>query len=109
MAHALNLAHLLTRRPFVFTGFRPRWVMVKYYSGSGANHWWIWDTARNTYNAMNDTLVANLSVSEQSPLPIDVTANGFKFRTSNGEMNGSGTSYIYAAFAEFPFKTALAR
>jgi len=95
--------------PFVFTGFRPRWVMVKYYSGSGANHWWIWDTARNTYNAMNDTLVANLSVSEQSPLPIDVTANGFKFRTSNGEMNGSGTSYIYAAFAEFPFKTALAR
>jgi hypothetical protein len=98
-----------TDGPFVFTGFRPRWVMVKYYSGSGANHWWIWDTARNTYNAMNDTLVANLSVSEQSPLPIDVTANGFKFRTSNGEMNGSGTSYIYMAFAENPFKYALAR
>jgi hypothetical protein len=98
-----------TDGPFIYTGFRPRWIMVKYYAGSGANHWWVWDSARNTYNVMNDALVPNLSVAEQSPLPVDFTANGFKFRTSNGEMNGSGTSYIYAAFAENPFKNALAR
>lgn len=93
--------------PFVFTGFRPRWVLVK--ATGGAYHWWIWDTARNTYNAMNDALVPDLSVAEQSPLPIDCLANGFKLRTSNGEMNNSGTTYIFAAFAEHPFKNSLAR
>jgi hypothetical protein len=96
-----------TDGPFVYTGFLPRFVLVKNYSA--VNNWWIWDTARNTYNAMNDALVPNLSVVEQSPLPIDCLANGFKFRTSNGEMNNNGNSYIYMAFAENPFNISRAR
>ena len=96
-----------TDGPFVFTGFRPRWVMVK--ATSGALHWWVWDTGRNTYNAMNEALVPDLSVAEQSPLPIDCLSNGFKLRTSNGEMNNNGTTFIYAAFAENPFKYSNAR
>lgn len=93
--------------PFVFCGFKPRWVMVK--ATSGALHWWIWDTGRNTYNAMNDALVPDLTVAEQTPLPIDCLSNGFKLRTSNGEMNNNGTTFIFAAFAENPFKYVLAR
>ena len=93
--------------PFVYTGFRPRWVMVK--ATSGALHWWVWDTGRNTYNAMNEALVPDLNVAEQSPLPIDCLSNGFKLRTSNGEMNTNGTTFIYAAFAENPFKYSNAR
>ena len=96
-----------TDGPFVFTGFRPRFIMVK--NISAVNNWWLWDSARNTFNAMNDALVPNLAVAEQSPLPIDFVANGIKFRTNNGEMNGNGNTYIYMAFAENPFKYANAR
>jgi len=98
-----------TNGTFVYTGFKPAWVMVKYYTGSGANHWWIWDSVRNTFNVVDEALVANLSVSTQSPLNVDFVSNGFKFRTSNSEMNGSSASYIYMAFAETPFKYSTAR
>lgn len=96
-----------TDGPFVYTGFRPAFIIVKDYSA--VHNWWTWDSARNTYNAMNEALVPNLNVAEQTPLPVDFTANGFKFRTSNGEMNQSGNNYIYMAFASNPFKHSLGR
>ncbi len=87
--------------PFINFGFKPKWVQVK--NSSASNHWWIWDSARNIHNPMNNALVSNLTVIEQTPLPVDFVSNGFKLRTTNGEMNGSSNIYIYMAFAEHPF------
>jgi hypothetical protein len=93
---------------FVYTGFRPEWVMLK--SATQAYRWYMLDAARNTYNVMNGRLFANNSNAEATNSDIlDFTSNGFKIRTSDAEINGSGQTIIYACFAEFPFKYALAR
>ena len=102
--------------PFVYTGFRPRYLLIKVASGStdmGAGKWCIYDAVRNPYNVTNLILYANLSTAEGNGSPyldIDILSNGFKIRGGNfGEINGNGNTYIYAAFAEFPFKYTLAR
>jgi hypothetical protein len=98
---------------FVYCGFRPRWIMIKSSSTGGTNYdWLIFDTARMSYNYIANTdLRANLTTTEggtaRNP-PLDILSNGFKVRGSGGEI-GSSTTYIYAAFAETPFKYALAR
>ena len=94
---------------FVFTGFRPRFVMVKRTDSTG--EWGMWDTGRNTYNASTSRLSAQSSAAElnQAATTIDVLSNGFKIRTADTDSNGSGATYIYAAFAESPFRYSLAR
>jgi len=100
-----------TDGPFVYLGFRPRWVMIKASSTGGAGYdWFIYDTARDTYNVCTKDLEANLSSAEDGySADIDVTANGFKLRNGNGGTNGSSVTYIYMAVAENPFKYSLAR
>jgi len=93
---------------FVFCGFRPRYVLIKCSSAAGTG-WYVYDTARNTYNVMDLYLRPDVSDAETSFTAIDCLSNGFKIRTSNSQFNGSGSTYIYAAFAENPFKNALAR
>jgi hypothetical protein len=96
--------------PFVFTGFRPRYIMVKNASTGGAGYdWYIWDTARQIYNVIGNSLVADTSDAEFSSTNLDFTSNGFKIRTSSASVNGSTNTIIYAAFAENPFKYSLAR
>jgi hypothetical protein len=95
--------------PFVYTGFRPRWVMIKGSSFAGES-WFIWDTARNTYNQMGARLLANEALAENSDQVFgDILSNGFKLRNTWGGINGSGNTYIYAAFAEMPFNYSRAR
>jgi hypothetical protein len=91
---------------FVYLGFRPRFIMIK--KTSAAQDWYLYDTARDTYNAASKTLFPNGSYAEESTRPIDILSNGFKLRTSTS-VNDSGATYIYAAFAENPFKYANAR
>jgi hypothetical protein len=95
--------------PFVYTGFRPRYVLIK--NASTLGDWFLYDTARNTYNVADNRLKANLSDAEGTggSYGPDILSNGFKMRSDFGEMNGSGNTIIYAAFAENPFKNALAR
>jgi hypothetical protein len=100
-----------TDGPFVFTNFRPKYVMVKRTDSTG---WWhIWDTARNTYNLSNLVLFPNGSDAESTytaPDPvIDMLSNGFKHRGNYSHVNASGGTYIYMALAENPFKYSLAR
>jgi len=98
-----------TDGPFVFCGFRPRWIMVKRTDTAGFD-WNIVDTARNTSNVTTSRLFADLSNAEDSSDNVcDVLSNGFKLRSTNTNTNANGGTYIYAAFAEFPFRTALAR
>jgi hypothetical protein len=96
-----------TDGPFIFTGFRPRYVMFKR-TDSTAN-WYIYDAARNTYNATDILVAANNANPETSPYPIDFLSNGIKLRSTLGDINASGGTFIYMAFAESPFKYANAR
>ena len=95
-----------TDGPFVYLGFRPRWVMVK--RTDSTSDWYIWDTSRDTYNVATATLLADTSGAETSATSIDDLSNGFKCRSAT-VVNVSTGTYIYAAFAENPFKYSLAR
>jgi hypothetical protein len=94
-----------TDGPFVYCGLRPKYVLIKRTDTGGAGFdWFIWDTARNTYNQMASNLTADQSVAEGvTAYPLDATANGFKLRNTATAYNASGGTYIFAAFAEHPF------
>lgn len=95
-----------TDGPFVWCGFRPRFLLIK--SSTAVDAWLIYDSARDTYNVMPDTLVPNTTAAEAAISGIDFLSNGFKLRTITTTPNAAQT-YIFAAFAEAPFKTARAR
>ena len=86
---------------FVYTGFRPAWVLIK--RTDSTNNWSITDNKRTTFNVVDKQLQANTSDSEESVTICDFTSNGIKLRSSANQFNGSGASYIYMAFAEAPF------
>ncbi|NDB59885.1 hypothetical protein EB001_15775 [bacterium] len=102
-------ANASTDGPFIYCGFRPRWLLIK--RADAIQEWVILDTTRSTYNYTNATLYPNYNNAESaSGNYVDINANGFKIRDSGGGVNyGSGGTYIYAAFAEIPFKYARAR
>jgi hypothetical protein len=94
---------------FVFTGFRPKFVLIKRTDSAGF-YWRIWDSSRAIYNAGLPILYPNVSDAEDSVADVyDLLSNGFKLRTTTTGSNASGGTYIYAAFAENPFKNSLAR
>jgi hypothetical protein len=93
---------------FVYTGFRPAWILVKKSSAAGAN-WQITDESRIGYNLANDRIYTDAAVEESATQTMDIVSNGFKMRSTNDLVNASGGTYIYAAFAENPFKYSLAR
>ena len=96
--------------PMVWTGFRPRWILVKNTSvGGEESNWYIYDTQRDTYNIVQNYLIPNLSLQEQVFAQSDFLSNGFKVRNTNANFNTNGNVYIYAAFAENPFQYARAR
>jgi hypothetical protein len=94
---------------FVYTGFKPAFVIAKRTDSTGGN-WFIHDSTRDQYNSSNHQLQAdnNLTEYNTSAVAIDLLSNGYKLRNSSG-MNASGNTYIYMAFAENPFKNSLAR
>ena len=94
--------------PFIYTGFRPRFILYKGYSAAGYD-WVMYDTSRNPTNAAALQLYSNTSQADYTGGPIDILSNGFKIRSVLNADNASGTSYIYAAFAENPLKYANAR
>ena len=93
---------------FVFTGFRPKFVLIK--RSDSAADWYLYDSARGSYNENKSSLYPNSSDAEGSSLAgHDFLSNGFKVRTSINSQNTNGGTYIYMAFAETPQKFALAR
>ena len=97
--------------PFVWCGFRPRWVMVKMTNAAGED-WQIQDSVRSVSNPAQNNLFADLSLAELvggADRNYDFVSNGFKLRGNNRGPNDSGGTYIFAAFAESPFKYARAR
>jgi hypothetical protein len=96
--------------PFVHTGFRVAWLLTKRTDG-GSNNWQLIDATRSSFNVADDVLKPDESSAESThaDYSVDFLSNGFKHRTGHIARNGSGNTYIYAAFAEHPFKTARAR
>jgi hypothetical protein len=84
--------------------------MIK--SSSLSGNWIILDTSRSTYNAMPQIIYADSSNAEASGASSEYIfslSNGFKITSSTNGVNGSGSTYIYAAFAENPFNSSRAR
>jgi len=92
--------------PFVYTGFKPAWVMAK--RNDSSNSWTIRDSTRSPINVAQKSLFADLNNAEadSSNYNFDFLSNGFKQRNANGIDNANGGTYIYIAFAERPFVTS---
>ena len=99
--------------PFVYLGFRPEFIMIKRTDTTGS--WLIVDAARSPNNTsvnggMRNVLVPNTSGAEDTGADIcDGLSNGFRFYQGAAAFNANGGTYIYMAFAQNPFKNALAR
>ena len=93
---------------FVYTGFKPAFVMLKKTNSATSADWQIQDNKRGTaggFNPLPRYLEANTSNAEvdwTGSFQLDFVSNGFKFRTNSNQMNNSGDTYIYMAFAEAP-------
>jgi hypothetical protein len=88
--------------PFIYTGFKPAWLIVKRLSGLDQG-WYMWDNKRNGFNNNNFNLEANDSAKEDDGnFRIDLLSNGFKWRVNDSIVNNSGTEYLFMAFAESP-------
>ena len=88
--------------PFVYTGFKPAFVMFK--CSSNASSWGIYDNKRVGYNEVKNVILPNDSATENTDLaPIDLLSNGFKMRrndSANDQNNKGGATYIYMAFGQ---------
>jgi len=91
--------------PFVYLGFKPAWIMFK--NSSASENWRIIDNKRDTDNPAAQHLYPNLNSAEGSGTSyndfVDFLSNGFKIRSGSGEIDGSGNTIIFMAFAESPF------
>jgi len=92
---------------FVYTGFKPAWIMRKNIDGGVTESWVIEDNKRNTFNPVNEYLLADSNAAEgANAFDTDFLSNGFKMRSNNDGTNRNATNYMYMAFAENPFVTA---
>jgi len=106
--------------PFIFTGFKPRAVMIFKYDAGGDN--WSWKTSTtmalgpdnaaqsgsgsNHGNAIEHNLKMDLDSTEvASQDKIQFFAQGFSPFTTDGKSNGEGNHYVYIAFADQPSVT----
>ena len=96
--------------PFIYTGFRPKWVMIKNIVDSGPEAWVVLDSERDSINPLKLELAPSTESVEGATELLDFCANGFKIRAGDKRVNdNNGANYlIYAAFAEHPFKTSRA-
>ena len=93
---------------FIYTGFRPAFFLIKDTDGTG--NWLIYDDKRNGIKETLQRLFPDEPDGEATGASgIDFVSNGFKYRSTSTDMNGNGTTYVYLAMAESPFKYSNAR
>ena len=92
---------------FVYTGFRPAWIILKGKTGSCS--WYCYDNKREGYNPDNEHARTNFNYNLSNSSNFDILSNGFKLRANDAQINSSSVEYIWFAIAEHPFKTARAR
>jgi hypothetical protein len=87
-----------TNGTFVYTGFKPAFVIVK--DTSTTANWGMIDNKREGYNSNNQQYEPNDGDAQDNNQPFDILSNGFKLRTADGDFNVSGNTYIYMAFGQ---------
>ncbi len=94
---------------YIHLGFKPKFIMFK--RSDSTSNWMLFDGARDLSNITDSYLYPNLSQTEgtSSSLGVDFLSNGVKIRADYSDCNASGGTYVFAAFAETPFKYSLAR
>ena len=100
-----------TNGPFLVTGFRPKFAIIKKFQTGDGTSWFIYDSARNPSNVITTAMWADTN-NQDTAHPeyyIDFVSNGIKIRGDNAGLNASGKYYIVLAFAESPFKYSNAR
>jgi hypothetical protein len=93
--------------PFVYLGFRPRFVIIK--RTDAGNNWHSYNSSSDPSNVVAKTIYPNLANAEATENDLDFVSNGMKMRDTGTHTNASGGTYIYMAWAENPFKNSLAR
>ena len=86
--------------PFIYTGFRPAFLMIKCVSAT--ENWYMFDSKRAGYNFANYSFKANDTDIEATSTYLELESNGFKIRNAAGDLNASGQTFLYMAFAEYP-------
>jgi hypothetical protein len=94
-----------TAGPFVYCGFEPAFLLIK---NTSSGNWVLKDNKRSTSNVVNKNLFPNLSNAETTEYPLDFLSNGFKLNDISADVNASGQTYIFMAFASAPLKYTLA-
>ena len=91
----------LTDGTFVYTGFRPSWIMLKRASGDGYE-WLIVDNKRDTHNVTTNGLAPNTTAAESgsSYNSLDILSNGFKPRNNETRINNGNGNILYMAFGQ---------
>ena len=94
--------------PFLYMGFKPALILVK--ESSSANYWGVFDTTRRDYNPNTLRLTNTYNYAENDTAEgaagsnaMDFLSNGIKMRGTDTTTNRSGSTYVYAAWAEHPF------
>ena len=92
---------------FIYTGFKPAFLMVKQTDSGGNQNWGMFDNKRPGYNSQNGFLYANTNGAEDTSnaTSIDLLSNGFQLRANTVGSN-PGKSYIYMCFASNPLVTS---
>jgi len=95
--------------PFVWCGFRPKFIITMRTAGGVSRV--MYDIDRPGYNVNQLWMHPDQSLLEQSNslYAVDFLSNGFKWRGAHTPINGSGSTYLFFAFAEHPFAYARAR
>ena len=94
-----------TQGPFVYTGFKPAFILIR--TNSGFKNWYMWDSTRSAINPVDESITLNTADVELTGYdPIDILSNGFKVKDADGTWNSYNTTTYYWAFAESPFVTS---
>jgi len=96
-----------TLGPFVNTGFRVRYVLIK--CSTAVGDWYIFDNARGINGAILGLITDNNQIETNYTSAVNLLSNGFSIGRTDAAWNSSGATYIYAAFADNPFKYGLAQ
>ena len=93
---------------FVYLGFRPAFLIVK---KTASEFMLLTDSKRGAINPIDERLFPAYNFTESDEVVVDFVSNGFKARNGGGAsiISGSGSGYVFFAFAESPFKNSRAR
>ena len=98
-----------TNGTYVYVGFRPAFVLIK---NTGSGNWCLFDNKNTPINPVNLMMLADTAGTQSAGGTgdnLDFLSNGFKLRDNSGGRNTTGSTYLYLAFAEQPFKFSNAK